>query len=225
MNPNQALWEKGDFTRIAESMRESGEALVAELGDHEGHEGARSRLRRRHDRRARGAARRRGARASISRATWSRPANGARKELGLVELHVSARRRVAICSDLKDGPFDLVVSIFGAMFAPKPFDVAKEMVRVDPPRRSDRDGKLDPERSDPGRADPEDQLRLFAAAPGRLRQPDDLGRREPCDRAIRRPRASRRSNISFAAGHLHLRRLRRRRRSSLAPSGNTTGQR
>ena len=32
MNPNKALWEKGDFTRIAESMRESGEALVKELG-------------------------------------------------------------------------------------------------------------------------------------------------------------------------------------------------
>src|ERR1041384_7049875 len=32
MNPNKALWEKGDFTRIAQSMRESGEALVAKLG-------------------------------------------------------------------------------------------------------------------------------------------------------------------------------------------------
>ncbi len=32
MNPNKALWEKGDFTRIAESMRESGDALVAKLG-------------------------------------------------------------------------------------------------------------------------------------------------------------------------------------------------
>jgi cyclopropane fatty-acyl-phospholipid synthase-like methyltransferase len=32
MNPNKALWEKGDFTRIAQSMRESGEALVKELG-------------------------------------------------------------------------------------------------------------------------------------------------------------------------------------------------
>jgi hypothetical protein len=31
MNPNKALWEKGDFTRIAESMRESGEALVKSL--------------------------------------------------------------------------------------------------------------------------------------------------------------------------------------------------
>jgi len=32
INPNKALWEKGDFTRISESMRESGEALVATLG-------------------------------------------------------------------------------------------------------------------------------------------------------------------------------------------------
>jgi SAM-dependent methyltransferase len=35
--------------------------------------------------------------------------------------------------ELKDRTFDLVVSIFGAMFAPKPFDVAKEMVRVTKP--------------------------------------------------------------------------------------------
>src|SRR5258707_1731475 len=32
INPNRALWERGDFTRIAESMRESGEALVQRLG-------------------------------------------------------------------------------------------------------------------------------------------------------------------------------------------------
>jgi ubiquinone/menaquinone biosynthesis C-methylase UbiE len=32
MNPNKALWEKGDFTRIAQSMRESGEALVRGFG-------------------------------------------------------------------------------------------------------------------------------------------------------------------------------------------------
>src|SRR2546430_14033222 len=36
INPNKALWEKGDFTRIAESMRESGEALVTTLGISEG---------------------------------------------------------------------------------------------------------------------------------------------------------------------------------------------
>jgi len=35
-NPNKALWEKGDFTRIAATMRESGEALVASLGVGEG---------------------------------------------------------------------------------------------------------------------------------------------------------------------------------------------
>src|SRR5204862_3374991 len=32
MNPNQALWEKGDFTQIAAFMRQSGEALVKSLG-------------------------------------------------------------------------------------------------------------------------------------------------------------------------------------------------
>src|SRR5262249_19337442 len=32
MNPNKALWEQGDFTRIAQSMRESGEALVQTFG-------------------------------------------------------------------------------------------------------------------------------------------------------------------------------------------------
>src|SRR2546426_10436541 len=36
INPNKALWEKGDFTRIVESMRESGEALVEKLGITEG---------------------------------------------------------------------------------------------------------------------------------------------------------------------------------------------
>ena len=36
MNPNKALWEKGDFTRIAESMRESGEALVKDSESQKG---------------------------------------------------------------------------------------------------------------------------------------------------------------------------------------------
>ena len=40
MNPNRALWEKGDFTQIAQLMRKSGEALVAELGVTKGTEGA-----------------------------------------------------------------------------------------------------------------------------------------------------------------------------------------
>src|SRR5262249_2066478 len=32
MNLNKALWEKGDFTRLAAGMRESGEALVKSIG-------------------------------------------------------------------------------------------------------------------------------------------------------------------------------------------------
>ena len=48
------------------------------------------------------------------------------------QLQVSGRRCVNL-HELKDQTFDLVVSIFGAMFAPKPFDVAKEMVRVTRP--------------------------------------------------------------------------------------------
>ena len=36
MNPNKALWEKGEFTRIAERMRESGEALIQRLGTSNG---------------------------------------------------------------------------------------------------------------------------------------------------------------------------------------------
>src|SRR4030095_4258930 len=31
MNPNQALWEKGDFTRLAQNMRASGDAFVESL--------------------------------------------------------------------------------------------------------------------------------------------------------------------------------------------------
>jgi ubiquinone/menaquinone biosynthesis C-methylase UbiE len=47
--------------------------------------------------------------------------------------------------ELEDDRFDLVVSIFGAMFAPKPFDVAKEVVRVTRPGGSHRHWELDPQ--------------------------------------------------------------------------------
>ena len=57
-NPNKALWEKGDFTQIAATMRESGEELVGKLGITEGMRGAGSRLRRRDHRGAGGPARR-----------------------------------------------------------------------------------------------------------------------------------------------------------------------
>jgi ubiquinone/menaquinone biosynthesis C-methylase UbiE len=44
---------------------------------------------------------------------------------------------------VSDHSFDLTVSIFGAMFAPKPFDVAKEMVRVTKPGGRIVNGQLD----------------------------------------------------------------------------------
>src|SRR3546814_19934606 len=31
INPNRAMWEKGDFTRLAATMRDSGNALIATL--------------------------------------------------------------------------------------------------------------------------------------------------------------------------------------------------
>ena len=54
-------------------------------------------------------------------------------ELGLDQLPVPGGRRVRSAGARRTSAFDLVVSIFGAMFAPKPFDVAKEMVRVTRP--------------------------------------------------------------------------------------------
>ena len=65
---------------------------------------------------------------------------------------------------IPDNSFDLVVSIFGAMFAPRPFDVAREMVRVDSPGRAHCHGQLDSQRSHAGGADPQDLLCLHATA-------------------------------------------------------------
>ena len=113
-------------------MRDSGEALVADARRQAGHEGARSRLRRRHDRPARGAARRRRARRR-HRAQPGRGRQPARAGSSASPTAASRKATRATCSELADDSFDLVVSIFGAMFAPKPFDVAKEMVRVTRP--------------------------------------------------------------------------------------------
>ena len=131
MNPNKALWEKGDFTRIAESMRESGEALVKGLGITRASkfwisDAAMERrpYRRRNSERT--------CWASISRETLLRPGTSERRSKALRTASFRKAMR-PICSELKDDTFDLVVSIFGAMFAPKPFDVAKEMVRVTRP--------------------------------------------------------------------------------------------
>jgi ubiquinone/menaquinone biosynthesis C-methylase UbiE len=128
MNPNKALWEKGDFTRIAVTMRESGEDLVAKIGVTKGMkvldlgcgDGT----------------------TAIPSAKLGADVLGVDIAQNLVEagnirakefgLHNLAFQEGDACnlSELNNSSFDLVVSIFGAMFAPKPFEVAKEMVRV-----------------------------------------------------------------------------------------------
>src|SRR5262250_2396824 len=125
VNPNKALWEKGDFTRIAATMRESGEALVQRLGITKGlkvldlgcGDGT----------------------TALPEARLGAEVLGVDIARNLVE---AGRKRAAAqgltqCKfqegdasnlrDLKNHSFDLVVSMFGAMFAPRPFDVAKEM--------------------------------------------------------------------------------------------------
>ena len=131
MNPNKALWEKGDFTRIAESMRESGEALVRKLGITKGlkvldlgcGDGTTALPEARLGADVLG----------VDIATNLVEAGNKRaKEEGLTNCKFQ-EGDAANLHELKDHTFDLVVSIFGAMFAPKPFDVAKEMVRVTRP--------------------------------------------------------------------------------------------
>jgi ubiquinone/menaquinone biosynthesis C-methylase UbiE len=131
MNPNKALWEKGDFTRIAESMRQSGEALVKGLGITKGlkvldlgcGDGT----------------------TALPEARLGADVLGVDIAKNLVEAGNKRAKEEGLTNckfqegdasnlhELKDQTFDLVVSIFGAMFAPKPFEVAKEMVRVTRP--------------------------------------------------------------------------------------------
>src|SRR3954467_9846772 len=131
MNANKALWEKGDFTRIAASMRESGETLVRQLGITDGVQmldlGC-------GDGTTAVPAAQRGADVlGVDIAANLVAAGNARaKELGLGNLSFQEGDATDL-SELDDESFDLVVSIFGAMFAPNPFDVAKEMVRVTKP--------------------------------------------------------------------------------------------
>src|SRR6476469_10612685 len=128
MNPNKALWEKGDFTRIAATMHESGEAVVHRFGITKGLKVLDL---------------------GCGDGTTALPA----AKLGADVLGVDIARNLveagnkrakehglANCAfqegdacdlrELPDQAFDLTISIFGAMFAPKPFEVAKEMVRV-----------------------------------------------------------------------------------------------
>ncbi|MPZ49632.1 MAG: methyltransferase domain-containing protein [Dehalococcoidia bacterium] len=131
INANQALWEKGDFTRIAESMRESGEALVQglsitkglrvlDLGSGDGTT-------------AFPEAKLGAAVLGVDIARNLVEAGNKRAEaMGLTNCRFQQGDATDL-RDLQDDSFDLVVSIFGAMFAPKPFDVAREMVRVTRP--------------------------------------------------------------------------------------------
>jgi ubiquinone/menaquinone biosynthesis C-methylase UbiE len=131
MNPNKALWEKGDFTRIAQTMRQSGEELAGKLGIRKGMkvldlgcgDGT----------------------TAIPEAKLGADVTGVDIASNLVEAGNARAKKEGLnnvtfkegdasnLSELPDKSFDMVVSIFGAMFAPKPFDVAKEMVRVTKP--------------------------------------------------------------------------------------------
>ena len=130
-NPNKALWEKGDFTRIAATMRESGEELVASLGIGEGvrvldlgsGDGTTAVPAAQLGTDVLGV--------DIS-STLVAAGNARARSLGLGNLRFQ-EGDASDLNELGDDSFDLVVSIFGAMFAPRPDDVAREMVRVTRP--------------------------------------------------------------------------------------------
>lgn len=128
MNPNKALWEKGDFTRIAVSMRESGEALIAQLGIGKGMRvidlGC-------GDGTTAIPAAKQGAQV-VGVDIASNLVEAGRKRAEQAQLNNLTFQEGDACDlkALETASFDYLVSIFGAMFAPRPFDVAKEMVRV-----------------------------------------------------------------------------------------------
>lgn len=128
MNPNKALWEKGDFTEIAALMRQSGEALVKSLGITSPLQAL-----------------------DLGCGDGTTAVPLAQLGADVVGIDIAAnlvaagnkRAAAAGLSRLKfqegdacnlqgvgDDSFDLTLTVFGAMFAPKPFDVAKEMVRI-----------------------------------------------------------------------------------------------
>ncbi len=131
MNPNKALWEKGNFTEIAAFMRGSGEALVESLGvtpsmrilDVGCGDGTT----------ALPLARRAAQVLGIDIATNLVAAGNRRAaEAGLGHLQFREGDGCNL-NGVGDRPFDLTLSIFGVMFAPRPFDVAQELVRVTRP--------------------------------------------------------------------------------------------
>ena len=127
-NPNKDLWEKGDFTRIAQAMRSSGSDLVDQLDIRPGTKvldlGC-------GDGTTAVPAARLGAEVlGVDIAANLVEAGNARAEAeGLDNLRFE-EGDASDLANLSDESFDLVVTVFGAMFAPRPYDVAKEMVRV-----------------------------------------------------------------------------------------------
>ena len=131
MNPNKALWEKGDFTEIARLMRASGEAMVNSLHIHPPL---------------------RALDLGCGDGTTALPLARAGAEVVGIDIasnlvaagNQRARREgldnlrfqegdASNLEGIPDQSFDLTLSVFGAMFAPRPFDVAREMVRVTKP--------------------------------------------------------------------------------------------
>ena len=130
-NPNKELWEKGDFTEIAAFMRQSGEAVVESLGvtpplralDLGCGDGT----------------------TAVPLARLGADVTGVDIASNLVEAGNKRAAKAGLnrlkfhegdaCNleGVDDDSFDLSLSVFGAMFAPKPFDVAREMVRVTKP--------------------------------------------------------------------------------------------
>ncbi|HQQ96834.1 MAG TPA: methyltransferase domain-containing protein [Cyclobacteriaceae bacterium] len=127
-NPNKALWEKGDFTRIAGTMRESGASLVAKLGIKPGQhvldlgcgDGTTAIPEARAGATVLGV--------DIAR-NLVEAGNARVKAAGLTNITFQEGDACQL-TGIKNDSFDWVVTIFGAMFAPRPIDVAKEMVRV-----------------------------------------------------------------------------------------------
>ena len=131
MNPNKALWEKGDFTAIAAYMRESGETVAESLGvkpplralDLGCGDGTTALPLARLGAEVLGI--------DIAR-NLVEAGNKRAAERGLTRLRFQEGDACNL-HGIDDHSFDLTISVFGAMFAPQPFDVAKEMVRVTKP--------------------------------------------------------------------------------------------
>ena len=131
VNANKALWEKGDFTRIADTMRRSGQEFIGKMGIGKG-------LRVLDLGCGDGNTALPAAKAGAEvlgvdiAANLVEAGNRRAKEAGLKNLRFEEGDATKL-SRIPDGSFDVLVSLFGAMFAPKPFDVAKEMARVTRP--------------------------------------------------------------------------------------------